>query len=132
MISRPLIAKGCRFLFTGTIGFVTDAGALWLGTTKFQLDPYTARLISFTFALTVTWFLNRHFTFKTSTGNGKRQFGNYAVVQITSFGLNYIIYSGLVWIDFASPLKALAISAIISMIYSFTAMNLWVFRPNQS
>lgn len=131
MINRALFYKVMRFAVVGTVGFVTDAGLLWLATRKAGLDPYTARLVSFSIALIITWALNSTFTFKSREKRSKRQFGSYVAVQVSSFGLNYALYSGLVWQGDVSPLVALAIASIIAMFYSFTAMNLWVFRGTQ-
>jgi putative flippase GtrA len=128
MISTPLLYKGLRFVAVGTIGFVCDAGGLWLATGKVGLDPYSGRLISFSIALLVTWALNSTFTFKSATKPGKRQFGAYVAVQLSSFALNYAMYSGIVWLGIALPIIALVIASLIAMFYSFTAMNIWVFK----
>lgn len=128
MINPALLQKGVRFVIVGTLGFLTDAGLLWLATEKVGLDPYSGRLISFLCALLVTWLLNSTFTFKSAHKPGKRQFGAYAAVQLSSFGLNYAIYSAIVWLDAAMPIPALIIASLIAMFYSFTAMNIWVFK----
>ncbi|MEQ8392805.1 MAG: GtrA family protein [Thalassospira sp.] len=128
MINRALMQKGAKFVVVGTLGFLTDAGLLWLTTHKAGLDPYSGRLVSFSMALLVTWVLNSTFTFKNREKSGKRQLGSYVTVQVSSFGLNYAIYSALVWLNWAAPLIALLIAAFISMFYSFTTMNMWVFK----
>lgn len=130
MICRSFLTKGTRFLAVGTIGFLTDAGLLWALTKHAGLDPYSARLVSFLVALLITWMLNSTFTFKTPYKRGKRQFGAYVTVQVTSFGLNYTIYSWFVWLDLTAPLIALVIASVIAMFYSFTAMNFWVFKDH--
>ncbi|MBX2833086.1 MAG: GtrA family protein [Rhodospirillales bacterium] len=131
MISRALFGKGARFIVVGTLGFLTDASVLWLTTHKAGFDPYSGRLISFSIALLVTWALNSTFTFKNSEKRGKRQFGSYVTVQVSSFCLNYVIYSALVWLGWATPFIALVIASLIAMFYSFTAMNMWVFKEEQ-
>ncbi len=127
MINRSLIDKALRFAIVGSLGFLTDAGLLWVATNKFGLDPYSARLVSFSTALLTTWLLNSQFTFKSPKRRTKSQFTGYVVVQVTSFFLNYALYSLLVWQGVATPLVSLFFAAIISMFYSFTAVNIWVF-----
>ncbi|MBO6807770.1 GtrA family protein [Thalassospira sp.] len=127
MINRSLIDKALRFAIVGSLGFLTDAGLLWVATNKFGLDPYSARLVSFSTALLTTWLLNSQFTFKSPKRRTKSQFTGYVVVQVTSFFLNYALYSLFVWQDVATPLVSLFFAAIISMFYSFTAVNIWVF-----
>ena len=128
MISRSSLTKGVRFLVVGTVGFLTDAAILWAATKKSGFDPYSARILSFSVALLVTWTLNSTFTFKNNRGRSKRQFGSYVTVQLSSFGLNYAIYGGIVWLDLTIPLVALAIASVVAMFYSFSAINLWVFK----
>ncbi|NIZ03649.1 GtrA family protein [Thalassospira lucentensis] len=129
MITKPLLEKGFRFVLVGTIGFVCDAGLLWLTTHQAGLDPYSGRLISFSFALFLTWLLNANFTFKSpNSKRSKSRFAGYVAVQLSSFSLNYGIYSGLVGLGLVLPIFALVIASLIAMFYSFTAMNMWVFK----
>ena len=131
MISRSTIKKGIKFGIVGSLGFLTDAGLLWVMTNKLGLDPYSGRLVSFSTALLTTWLMNSRFTFQSTERRGKRQFTGYIVVQVTSFFMNYFVYSFLVWHNVATPLISLLFAAIISMFYSFTTMNLWVFRDRR-
>lgn len=128
MTNRSLMKKCARFIAVGAIGFAIDAGLLWTITTKENVNPYSARLISFSSALIITWILNSSFTFKTRKANKKKQFNSYIAVQAISFGLNYSMYSGIVWLNWSAPLVALVVAALVSMVFSFCAMNLWVFR----
>lgn len=128
MISTSLLRKGARFIAVGMVGFATDAGLLWITTTQANIDPYSARLMSFSSALIITWILNSSITFEASKTNKRRQFNSYLTVQVLSFGLNYSIYSGIVWLNWSTPLVALVVAALVSMVFSFCAMNLWVFR----
>ncbi|MFV1851322.1 MAG: GtrA family protein [Thalassospira sp.] len=128
MINRSLLRKGARFIAVGVVGFATDAGLLWITTTQANIDPYSARLMSFSSALIITWILNSSITFEASKTNKRRQFNSYLTVQVLSFGLNYSIYSGIVWLNWSAPLVALVVAALVSMVFSFCAMNLWVFR----
>ncbi|WP_336080541.1 GtrA family protein [Thalassospira sp. CH_XMU1448-2] len=128
MLHSDLIKKGLRFLIVGSVGFVTDAATLLLATHKLNLDPYSGRLLSFSIALLVTWLLNSTFTFKSGAKRNKRHFASYVAVQVSSFGLNYAIYSLLVWQIMILPIVALTIASVIAMFYSFTAMNMWVFK----
>ena len=51
------------FAIVGAIGFLIDAGVLTLLMTRFGFDPYGARTISFTLAVTATWYMNRQWVF---------------------------------------------------------------------
>ena len=49
-----------RFCIVGTIGFVVDAGSLYLIMATTGAGPYLARLFSFMMAASATWILNRN------------------------------------------------------------------------
>ena len=51
------------FVIVGAIGFLIDAGCLTVLMTGFDFDPYSARAISFTIAVTTTWYMNRRWVF---------------------------------------------------------------------
>ena len=52
------------FCIVGTVGFVVDSGAL-LGLTQLMgMHHLPGRVFSFLFAATITWALNRRFTFR--------------------------------------------------------------------
>jgi putative flippase GtrA len=130
MITQLVSPKFLKFLVAGTTGFITDAGILWLGTHLVGLDPYTARLISFSIAICVTWLLNNYVTFPSQEKRSKRHMAAYATVQISSFLLNYSLYSALVWLFAWIPLLALTLAAITSMFFSFAGLNFWVFKSH--
>ena len=52
-----------RFGIVGAVGFVVDAGLLHL-LLIWGLGPYSGRVVSFLAAATMTWILNRSFTFR--------------------------------------------------------------------
>jgi putative flippase GtrA len=57
MVKKELL----RFAIAGTVGFVVDAGVLYL--VKDSLGYYLGRALSFFLAVFCTWLLNRQFTF---------------------------------------------------------------------
>jgi putative flippase GtrA len=59
------IERVVKFAFTGGIGFVVDVGILTLLAVVFDVNPYVARVGAIAIAMTVTWLINRRFTFKT-------------------------------------------------------------------
>jgi len=58
------LTRFLRFALVGTIGFVVDASVLRLVVAIFAINLYAGRLVSFLAAATVTWLLNRTFTFR--------------------------------------------------------------------
>ncbi|MEW9835594.1 GtrA family protein [Mesorhizobium marinum] len=117
-----------RFAFVGGLGFVADAGMLMLLLAGSPLGPFSARLVSVSFAMTVTWLCNRTLTFAPS-GRGVVQEGaRYGSVAVGIACFNYLLYSGLLLaIPALPPLAALVIAAAAAMALSYLGYSRLVF-----
>lgn len=58
-----------RFCLVGSTGFLLDAALLQGFISFMDMDPYLARIFSFLGAATLTWILNRNYTFNAPTRN---------------------------------------------------------------
>ena len=82
-----------KFLAVGGAGFIADGGLLLL-LTHLTDAPYLSRLISFPIALGLTWTLNRRWTFgDQGQGETVKRAAAYTILQVSSAGLNFLIYS---------------------------------------
>ena len=128
-----------RFCVVGTVGFIVDAGVLSV-LLPFQ-DPYSARVLSYLVAASVTWILNRHYTFsdcdESVTGETKTfdnrlsQWFKYIVANGIGAGVNYAVYVVclLSYDTFKThPVLGVAVGSIAGLIFNFTASRNWVFR----
>ena len=61
-MSKTLHTQFFRFALTGIAGFAVDASIVWL-LTQFRINAIIAQGIAFSVAVTVTWWLNRKYTF---------------------------------------------------------------------
>lgn len=121
-----------RFGVVGAAGFTTDACTLYL-LIRAGVDPYLARVASFPVAVTVTWFLNRIWTFAAhgKGGSAHRQYLGYFIVQIAGALVNYMFYAATLSLmepTAANAIKALAVGAIFGLIVNFTGAKMLVFR----
>ena len=117
-----------RFLVIGVIGFVADAGMLWLVLASTPLGPYSARMVSIAFALSVTWLLNRTLTFGPSSRPVAVEGARYGGVGIATSVVNYLVYSAILWAMPGTPvLAALAIASVVALAFSFTGYSRLVF-----
>ena len=81
-----------RYCFVGGLGFLVDGGVLY-GLVSFTLDPFISRGISFPIAVTVTWYLNRNWTFMDSSKErSTRQYTFYFVIQVIAALVNLVVY----------------------------------------
>ncbi len=124
-----------RFAWVGAIGFLVDATLLTQLVKGYGWDNYSARLISFGCAVSVTYYLNRRWTFfERATTDRKTEYKRYFVVQTIGALLNLGIYAGCVAVNQTLahyPVVPLAIGAAVSMVFSFVASRRFVFTRRE-
>ena len=133
MVAATLTQAG-RFAAIGAIGFVVDGGILTILNSAYGLNLFYARLVSFSVAVTVTWFLNRQLTFRATPEPG-REWGRYAVVNSIGALLNMGIFFWLVYtFDVLAewPIVALAIAASIALVFNFLGSRHIAFGDNRA
>jgi putative flippase GtrA len=119
-----------RFALVGVVGFVVDAGVLRLVISVFGVNLYTGRVISFLVAVTVTWALNRVFTFR-HTGARAAQWLRFVCVNGLGGAVNFGTYALLVATLSSirqNPTIAVACGSLVGMGLNFTLMKKVVFR----
>nr|WP_295466735.1 GtrA family protein [Mesorhizobium sp.] len=117
-----------RFLAIGTVGFVADAGMLWLMLASTPLGVYSARLVSIAFALLVTWLLNRLITFGPSSRPVAVEGARYGGVGIATSVINYLAYSAFLWAMPDTPvIVALVLASVVALAFSFLGYSRLVF-----
>lgn len=82
-----------RFCVVGTLGFVVDAGLLAALADGLGMDPYLARVFSFLAAATVTWWLNRHYTFEARRAPSRAEWARYLLLMLLGAAINYGAYA---------------------------------------
>ena len=126
-----------KFSFVGGIGFVADAGTLWLMTHYGGLDPWSAGLVStFVFGMTTTWLLNRFFTFRDlRSRNFVVEYLRFASANIVGNLLSLGAFSLLVVtvpLFYRYPVIAKAVGVGVGLIVNFTGSKYFVFRPSKA
>jgi putative flippase GtrA len=120
-----------RFCAVGTVGFIIDAGVLQILVGLLGMDPYGSRVISFLTAATVTWLLNRRYTF-TAEEDARlhRQWARYISINAFGGGLNYLVYA-LCVSQFALVHRYLflgvAAGSVVGLLVNYTASKYLVF-----
>ena len=127
-ISREVIAFGA----IGTIGFLVDGGLLTLLNGFFNLDLLTSRLCSFSAAVTVTWYLNRNYTFPDQRDEQTlHEWTRYAALNGLGALLNLAIFFWLIF-EFtalaAVPIVPLAIASLVAMAFNFLVSKYIAFK----
>ncbi len=122
-----------RFSAIGTIGFIIDAGFLQLLVSLTGLNPYISRLFSYLIAATLTWQLNRQYTFpKQADVKFHHQWLCYLGANGIGGLLNYGIYALLIFNSqfiHQHLYLGVAAGAAIGLACNFTLSKHWVFKP---
>jgi putative flippase GtrA len=125
------------FALVGTIGFVVDGGALTVLSVVYGLNVYASRLVSFSLATCVTWWLNRMHTFGLPAGQGSvtyaGEYGRYVAVQIVGALLNLAIFAWLIRLNpnlRQIPVLPLAVGAGAGLVWNYLGARLWVYRKS--
>jgi putative flippase GtrA len=119
----------------GGCGFASDVIVFQL---LLMLDGglVVSRLVSAGVAITITWLMNRVFTFQTSRDPFPGlEYLRYVLVQMAGLILNIGCYLILVLrVDYfeANPLLALFAGASLAIVSNFLGSKIWVFRSRDN
>lgn len=125
------LAEALRFAKVGAVGFLVDAAILSGLMQLAGWNAYLARAVSFAAAVTVTWYLNRRWTFAhRATKAPKAECTRYFLVQTSGAMLNLAVYV-MVVATFgplgAYPIAALGIGSFVAMFFNFFGARYFVY-----
>lgn len=131
---RKKHADKIRFVLVGGTNTVIDFAILF-GLTFLGLDKIIANYISTSVALVFSFFANKSFTFKNTSGNARRQFVLFLVVTLTGL---WIIQPLIIWGytttfgDSASSLfVAKLIATVVTLIWNYLFYSRFVFATKK-
>lgn len=128
MVGRQLLS----FSIVGVIGFLVDTAALYVAIGLLGAGLYGGRVISYLAAATVTWALNRRFTFEAQrSANRVAEWGRFLAANAVGGSVNYATYALLVmFCPFVAtnPVLGVAAGSIAGLIINFSLSRYLVFR----
>jgi putative flippase GtrA len=132
MLAKAMLPQFLRFAAVGVVGFVVDA--VIVEALKQCAGPLVAQLLAFPVASTVTWALNRRFTFGASELPLVREWLRYVFANLFGWAANNGTYAWLVFhvgVAYRHPVLAVAAGSTAGMFFNFGASRLLVFRPDR-
>lgn len=123
-----------KFGLVGIVGLVVDMAVVGVCIRLIALDPFSSRLISYLFAATTTWALNRTFTFRGGSRRGAlRQWAAFLAANAVGGLVNYGTYATLVastsfFLEY--PEAATAVGSLAGMLFNFAASKKYVFKAS--
>ena len=126
-----LLAQMVQFGFVGVAGFATDTAVVYA--TRGWAGLYVAGTVAYGVAVTVTWWLNRVWTFRgiSNIGAIHRQWARFVLANIPGLCLNLGTYFALVAaVPFCAtnPVIAIFVGALAGMSSNFLLSRAVVFR----
>ncbi len=124
---RPL-----SFAAVGTVGFAVDAAAFLFFFYLLGFGHYTSRVAAFLCAVSLTWVLNRTYTFRAAaTANKAKEYAGYVVVQTMGALINIVIFglcieSSTMFFEF--PVLALTLGSVVAMFFNYAGAYRFVYR----
>ncbi|QJD99907.1 GtrA family protein [Massilia forsythiae] len=123
-----------RFGLVGALGFVTDFGMLYAAVTWLGLGTVAGRVLSFVIAATVTWKVNRHFTFVQQGRGSVREWLSYLLLTSVGGAINVAVYQTWLWLTDHRTLNlflGVAAGSAVAMLFNFAISKRAVFTGNR-
>lgn len=138
---RPLITKFIKFAVVGASGAVIDFGLTALCKGIFGIPELLSNAIGFTVAATSNYFLNRVWTWRSTSKEVGIEYAKFFFVSLVGLGLNSLIVfllkdisivprfveTNLDWDFWVAKIIATA----VVMVWNFVANNFFTFRQKR-
>lgn len=129
-VDATLITQFFRFAAVGVLGFVVNLGSVYL--LRGDLGLYLAGAAGFMTAASVTWVVNRAWTFSDRARvAAPRQWLQYLGANLFGFGLYYATYGGLIAVVPLCrifPVLPVGAGSVVGLFANFTLSRRLVFR----
>lgn len=119
------------FAVIGMVGFLVDASLLKLFITWVKDDPIVGRIMSFPIAVTVTWLLNRRYTFVSKQESLLREWVTYVAVNSVGLTINLSVFMVVVFsFEVAKnyPIVTLGIASLVAMFFNYFGAKYFAFK----
>ena len=126
------MTRFAKFAGVGVIGFLCDAGVFYILVTFAAMSPYVAKVGSYFAAATLTWWLNRRFTFAPTEMRAAEQWLRFLAVNVVGALVNYAVFAlmlSTVAIAMRYPLIAVAAGALAGLLFNFLLSQKFAFAP---
>ena len=126
-----VLPRPVRFIIVGCTGLVVDL-ALFTTIVAFAHHPLIVRLFTLAISTTVTWRLNRAFTFTRSNRPQHDEAIRYATVTVLAQGTSYAVFATLVLtVSARLPQAALMAGALVAAFVSYNGHRVLSFAPHR-
>lgn len=123
----PVIRQFVKFSIVGTLNTVASTIVYTTSTRALRLDPLVANALAFLVAVTISFFLNKHWTFRDPQPQYLRQYSRFFTVSaiglVTSETIILVLHKLLGLHDLIAFFSAIA----VVLFWNFNANRAWTF-----
>lgn len=119
-----------RFAAVGAAGYVVNLVVYAFSVHGAGTDYRLAAVMAFCVALTCTFALNRHYTFRAGHGRLHHQAGRYLLVSLAGFATNLLALQLLVDGLGVAKVPAQAAAVILAAPVNFAGQRFWTFAKS--
>jgi len=128
-----------KFLIVGAVGFVVDAGTLFVCTSLLIIPDLIAQAVSFAAAVTSNFTWNRYWTYPDSrTKSIRRQLTQFFLVNLAGLGVRSLVFAGVLepyrrfaTVQSVAPLDPKVIARYAALATAVTVVMFWNFLVNR-
>ena len=116
-----------RFCLVGGVGFCVDA-AILCGLVAAGWSPWPSRVASYLGAATLTWSLNRTFTFRRRRRAGHREWLAYVAMNGIGAAINYAVFALVLLLGpfEGRLLTGVALGSLAGLAFNFSGCRLYL------
>lgn len=117
-----------RYFFTGITGLVIDVGLLYVAKEYFGIRPVLALFGTQAIMIVYIFFMNRHWSFRSTEVSTHRQFSRFLVVLAGNYVVSIVfMYLGHDVLGIHYQIVRIGTVAL-SVSWNFLLYNYWVYR----
>lgn len=125
------LAQFIKYLIVGGTVTAIDFILLYIFVEFFSIWYMLAAAFSFIIALTVSFFLNKLWTFKNIDKKISLQIVKFVIINLIGLGINLIVLYILVEFFFLWYLSAKVFATAVAVIWNFLGMRNWAFKDRE-
>jgi putative flippase GtrA len=128
LLRRSLVRQFIKYSLVGVLNTMVDFG-VYISLTRFAgLHFLLANAVSFLVAVTLSFWLNRRWTFRDRIGDRRRQYMFFFLINLIALGLNEALLASFVHFFDVHDLLAKAAATVVVLFWNFFANRAWTFR----
>ncbi|MBI5405285.1 MAG: GtrA family protein [Candidatus Kerfeldbacteria bacterium] len=123
----PVIRQFVKFSLVGVINTITSITVYELAKLLFQLEPLVANLFAFSAGVTVSYILNKRWTFRNTSANHRQLYTRFFLINVVGLAISetiiYVVHSLAGFHDRVGFAAAVA----VVVFWNFNANRAWTF-----